>query len=240
MLVLVDYLVFKLEKDVDVMKNLNKIVLGLLFVIIGVVVLLNSLEVTNINFFFKGWWTLFIIVPSLIGIFNDEDKTGNIIGLVIGVSLLLMVRDVLSFDLLVKLLLPLVLIIIGLNIIFKETITRKISEKVSEKNENLEQITATFGEQKIKVEKKFLGSNIDSVFGNVSLDLREATFDNETVIKASAIFGGITIRLPKGVSVQIKSTPIFGSVNNNYSRDKNSDKVIYIEAFALFGGVNIK
>lgn len=222
------------------MKNLNKIILGLLFVVVGVIVLLNSLGVTNINFFFKGWWTLFIIVPSIIGIIYDDDKTDNIVCLVIGVLLLLMVRDVLSFDLLVKLLLPLVLIIIGLSIIFKETITSKISKKVSEKNENLEQITATFGEQKIKVEKKFLGSNIDSVFGNVKLDLREATFDKETIIKATAIFGGITIRLPKGLSVQIKTTPIFGSVDNNYSNDKTSDKVIYIETLALFGGINIK
>lgn len=222
------------------MKNLNKIILGLLFVVVGIIVLLNSLGVTNINFFFKGWWTLFIIVPSIIGIIYDDDKTDNIVWLVIGVLLLLMVRDVLSFDLLVKLLLPLILIIIGLSIIFKETITGKISKKVSEKNEDLEQITATFGEQKIKVEKKFLGSNIDSVFGNVKLDLREATFDKETVIKASAIFGGITIRLPKGLSVQIKTTPIFGSVDNNYSNDKTSDKVIYIEALALFGGINIK
>lgn len=222
------------------MKNLNKIILGLLFVVVGIIVLLNSLGVTNINFFFKGWWTLFIIVPSIIGIIYDDDKTDNIVWLVIGVLLLLMVRDVLSFDLLVKLLLPLILIIIGLSIIFKETITGKISKKVSEKNENLEQIAATFGEQKIKVEKKFLGSNIDSVFGNVKLDLREATFDKETVIKASAIFGGITIRLPKGLSVQIKTTPIFGSVDNNYSNDKTSDKVIYIEALALFGGINIK
>lgn len=222
------------------MKNLNKIILGLLFVVVGIIVLLNSLEVTNINFFFKGWWTLFIIVPSIIGIIYDDDKTDNIIWLVIGVVLLLMVRDILSFDLLVKLLLPLILIIIGLSIIFKETITSKISKKVSKKNENLEQITATFGEQKIKVEKKFLGSNIDSVFGNVKLDLREATFDKETVIKASAIFGGITIRLPKGLSVQIKATPIFGSVDNNYSNDKTSDKVIYIEALALFGGIDIK
>lgn len=222
------------------MKNLNKIILGLLFVVVGIIVLLNSLGVTNINFFFKGWWTLFIIVPSIIGIIYDDDKTDNIVWLVIGVLLLLMVRDVLSFDLLVKLLLPLILIIIGLSIIFKETITGKISKKVSEKNENLEQIAATFGEQKIKVEKKFLGSNIDSVFGNVKLDLREATFDKETVIKASAIFGGITIRLPKGLSVQIKTTPIFGSVDNNYSNDKTSDKVIYIETLALFGGINIK
>jgi len=42
---------------------------------------LNALNITDINFFFTGWWTLFIIIPSLIGLFNDkdQDKTGNLI-----------------------------------------------------------------------------------------------------------------------------------------------------------------
>lgn len=222
------------------MKNLNKIILGLLFVVVGLIVLLNSLEVTRINLFFEGWWTLFIIVPSVVGLFNDNDKTGNFIGLIIGVLLLLMARDIISFGMLVKLFLPIILIIIGLSILFKETINGKVSEKVNEKYENLENITATFGEQKIKVEKKFEGSNIDAIFGGVKLDLRDANFDKETVIKASAIFGGITIKLPKGLSVKVKATPIFGGVNNHYPNDKTGEKVIYIEALALFGGVDIK
>lgn len=222
------------------MKNLNKIILGLLFVIVGVIVLLNSLEVTKINLFFEGWWTLFIIVPSVAGLFNDNDKTGNFIGLIIGILLLLMARDILSWGMLVKLFLPLILIVIGVSILFKETINGKVSEKVNEKHENLENIIATFGEQKIKVEKKFEGSNIDAIFGGVKLDLRDANFDKETVIKASAIFGGITIKLPKGLSVKVKATPIFGGVNNHYSSDKTSEKVIYIETLALFGGVDIK
>lgn len=222
------------------MKNLNKIILGLLLVIVGVVVLLNSLEVTNINLFFDGWWTLFIIVPSVVGLFNDNDKTGNLIGLIIGIFLLLMSRDILSWGLLVKLFFPLILIIIGLSILFKETINGNVSKKVNDKYENLENITATFGEQKIKVEKKYDGSNIDAIFGGIKLDLRDAILDSETVIKASAIFGGITIRLPKGLSVKVKATPIFGGVNNHYQNDKNSDKIIYIEALALFGGVDIK
>ena len=222
------------------MKNLNKIILGLLLVIVGVVVLLNSLEVTNINLFFDGWWTLFIIVPSVVGLFNDNDKTGNLIGLIIGIFLLLMSRDILSWGLLVKLFFPLILIIIGLSILFKETINGNVSKKVNDKYENLENITATFGEQKIKVEKKYDGSNIDAIFGGIKLDLRDAILDSETVIKASAIFGGITIRLPKGLSVKVKATPIFGGVNNHYQNDKNSDKIIYIEALALVGGVDIK
>ena len=222
------------------MKNFNKYIWGLLFIIIGVVVLLNSLGVATINLFFDGWWTLFIIVPSIIGLINDEDKSGNIVGLLIGILLFLSARDILDFGMLLKLIFPLVLITIGICIIFKETIKSKISRKVNEKTDGLENIVATFSNQKIKIEKKFDGSIIDAIFGGVTLDLREATLDNETIIKANAIFGSVAIKLPKNVSVELKSTPIFGSVNNSYKNDKESKKIVYIDSLALFGGVDIK
>ena len=222
------------------MKSLNKIILGLLFIFIGVIVLLNSLEVVNINLFFTGWWTLFIIIPSFIGLFNDDDKTGNIIGLIVGILLLLMARDIISLGMLIKLFFPLILIVIGLNILFKETINSKINEKINSKHKDLEHITATFGEQKVVVDEKYQGSNVDAIFGVVKLDLKKAILDKETVIKASSIFGGITIILPKDASVKIKATPIFGGVNNQYQNNSESDKVVYIDALALFGGVDIK
>lgn len=222
------------------MKNMNKIILGLVLVFIGIVVLLNSFGLAQINLFFDGWWTLFIIVPSIIGLINQEDKVGNIIGLSIGVLLLMVCRDILTWGLVLKLVLPLLLIIAGLGLVFNETLKKNISKKVSEKNDNLENIVATFGSEKLKIEKKFDGCIIDSIFGNVEIDLKEASLDNETIIKANAIFGRIDISLPKDVKVEMKSTPIFGGVNNSYRNNKESKKVIYIESLALFGGVDIR
>ena len=46
---------------------------------------INALSIAYIDIFFDGWWTLFIIIPCFIGLFNDRDRTGNLIGLVVGV-----------------------------------------------------------------------------------------------------------------------------------------------------------
>ncbi len=48
------------------MKNLESIVIGLILIAIGVIIGLNTLNITDINIFFDGWWTLFIIIPSII------------------------------------------------------------------------------------------------------------------------------------------------------------------------------
>ncbi len=69
-----------------------------MLIALGIILGLNALGITNINIFFEGWWTLFIIVPCFIGLFTEKEKTGNIIGLLIGIVLFLGCRDLLDFD----------------------------------------------------------------------------------------------------------------------------------------------
>ena len=71
------------------MKKANSFFWGLALVAVGVFLGLNAFGITDINIFFDGWWTLFIIVPCTIGLFTDYDKTGNLIGILIGLVLLL-------------------------------------------------------------------------------------------------------------------------------------------------------
>ena len=91
------------------MNNFKNIIWGIVLVTIGIIFGLNELNITNINIFFDGWWTLFIIVPCVIGLFNDDEKTGSIIGILIGIILLLGCQAIITFDLVWKLMLPLVL-----------------------------------------------------------------------------------------------------------------------------------
>ena len=224
------------------MEKVKKLLWGIFFIILGVIIGLNSLGFTDINIFFNGWWTLFIIIPSFIGLFDDDDKTGNLIGLAIGIILLLGVNKVISFEFIGKLIIPIILVSIGISILFKETIKSNITKKIASTNkEELEVITATFGGQKtVKGGEVFNGANIDSVFGGIELDLRNAIIEKEAVIKSSAIFGGIEIFIPNDVNIKIKSTPIFGGISNKAKYNKESEKTIYIDAFCMFGGIEIK
>lgn len=70
--------------------------------------------------------------------------------------------------------------------------------------------------------------------------MRSANVDNETTIKTSAIFGGVEILVPSDANVQVKATPIFGGVSNKSLSNKDNQKIIYIDAFCMFGGVDIK
>ena len=86
-----------------------EIIWGIALLLVGVILILNLSGITNIDVFFKGWWTLFIIVPSIIGIIKEEDKAGSFVSLTVGVLLLLCSRGILSYKLFWQLLLQITL-----------------------------------------------------------------------------------------------------------------------------------
>ncbi len=227
------------------MKKVSDIMWGLILIIIGVILGGNALDIFNINLFFEGWWTLFIIVPTFIGLVTEKDKTGNIIGLVIGLFLLLACRGLFDFKLIWKLIFPLIFVIIGLSLIFKNNINKEVNEKIKKLNENLSSndgYTATFSGQNLNFDgEEFKGSNLNAIFGGIKLDLRKAIVNEDIVINASSIFGGIDIYIPDNCKVKIKSNSIFGGVSNNKKCNVDDNSyTIYINASCMFGGVEIK
>lgn len=229
------------------MKNFSNVIWGILLVALGVILGLNAFEITNIDIFFDGWWTVFIIVPCLTSLFdNSESKTGNIIGLIIGILLLLSCQEVIGFDVVWKLLFPIILIMIGLSVIFKNAIRGSIKNKIKEINEknntkDAQEYIATFSGQKLDFsEEKFNGCSLSAVFGGIEMDLRNAIIKEDVVINASSIFGGIEIQAPKDANVKVNSTSIFGGASSKVKNNDNNKITIYVNATCLFGGVEIK
>lgn len=225
------------------MKNLSRILWGIVLIFIGVIWGLNRTGVADINIFFAGWWTLFIIVPSIISLFESgSNKTSSIIFLVIGILFLLASQGLFEFEILWEILLPAIVILIGLSLIFGHKVDFNVKEKTKCLNsDDTECIFAAFGEQNVsKSGEKFEKANLNAIFGAVKLDLRDAKLEKETVIGAWAIFGGIEILAPEDCIVKVKATPVFGGVSNERKNNEDAKKTIYIEAYAIFGGLDIK
>ncbi|MGI6580050.1 MAG: LiaF transmembrane domain-containing protein [Saccharofermentanales bacterium] len=230
-------------------KNISRIIWGLALVIVGAIFALNTLGFTEINIFFAGWWTLFIIVPCFIGLFSNRGKFGNIIGLVIGVAFLLSAQGILEFALVLKLSIPIIIILIGLKMIFSSSFNRKKSEKFNElKNDSksFNKETVAFSTKNINYDGQiFDGTVLDAVFGSINCHLRNAIIEQDCIITASAVFAGIDIKVPENVKVSIDSNALFGGVSDkrNISKDQNNQHdqtvTLYIEANCIFGGVNI-
>lgn len=227
------------------MKKFSNILWGLLFIILGVIIGLNSFGITDINLFFDGWWTLFIIIPCTIELFRSRDKTGNLIGIAVGVALLLACQDILTFDMLWKLMLPAILVIIGLSLVFKDVLFGKKSASFKRSSDKVGQEDthfAAFSGKDIKYDGQiFYGNDLTAVFGSITCDLRNAVIEEDVIINANVTFGGIDILVPAGINVEVKSTAIFGGVSDKRRSDSAlTSPTVYVSGICLFGGVDIK
>lgn len=226
------------------MKDYTKYIIGFLLIFIGLILGLNAFGITNINLFFSGWWTLFIIIPSLVGLINDKEKTSSLIFLIIGVWLFLAERDLIEYELLIKLLLPVILISIGLLLVFKDvlSINGKEIKKINANNKESNNYIAVFGSQDLKFEdEKVENLDLKSLFGGIKLDLRDAKIEKDIVINTLSVFGGIDIYAPDDVKVKVSSTPFFGGVEvKRKKQSSNKEITIYLNSVCIFGGVDVK
>ena len=230
------------------MKKTTQIIWGIAIIALGVIFAGNALHLFDINIFFKGWWTLFIIVPSIINLFTEDHKVTSLIFICAGVILLLAAQEVFDYDVAWKVILAIVLVAIGFSIIFQNAFRGKLDKKTEEKIKKLEDEldsldaqTAVFsGSDRAYKKEKFSGSTLVAIFGGVELDLRDAVIEKDAVIKAFCLFGGIDIKVPSDVEVKVKSGFIFGGISDDRKKSvKSSKRILYIDAAGGFGGVSV-
>ncbi|MCH5191426.1 MAG: hypothetical protein J1F23_04610 [Oscillospiraceae bacterium] len=225
------------------MKKISRVLWGIVLIAAGGIFALNALNITNIDVFFDGWWTLFIIIPCFVGLFTEHDKIGNLIGIAIGVFLLLCCQDILSFSVLWKLLVPAIIIIIGLKMVFSGIFGNKANEIISKIKQNGGEPKvgcATFSSCNLNYYNEiFEGAELTAVFGGAKCDLRNAIIDKDCAIQATAVFGGIDILVPSNINVKVSSNCIFGGISNKTAAQKDCP-TIYISGTCMFGGIEIK
>lgn len=229
------------------MQKAKSIIWGVALMTLGVIFGGNALGLFNIEIFFDGWWTLFIIVPSVVGLFTDKEKISSLMFLVVGVILLLAAQNVFSYDTAWKVIVAVILLAVGIGVIAKGIFRGKSDKEIEKKVHDLSdgkamdsQVAIFSGSDRVYNDEVFSGSNLVAVFGGVDLDLRNAKFTKEVVIKAFCLFGGIDIIVPEDMQVKIKSGFIFGGASDERKGDASKGKhTIYIDAVGGFGGISV-
>ena len=214
--------------------NKRNLFLGILLIVVGVLFLGRNMDWWDFSIFFDGWWTLFLIVPSIISLVRREGIGTSFLILVLGVLMLLACQDVIEWSTIWKIFVPLIIIVIGLSIIFGNRKVR--SKKIKPNAKEYVAIFSGVDEVINKIESDF---KITSVFGGVELDMRDVKLDSDLVIDCFTLFGGIDIRLPKDVKVEVNGLPIFGGVENKYRNNDEAKVTIYINHTTIFGGVDL-
>ena len=225
------------------MKQFRKILWGCIFLAAAIVIALNSFNIIDFDIFFDGWWTLFIIVPSLAGLIENKNKSDSLWGLLIGFLLLLCAQDILDWDLLWKLALPIIIAVIGIKMIvsaFRKNKSARVISKIKVEGRDVQSGVAVFCGTELDFDNTvFDGADLVAVFGGVDCDIRHAIIDRDVVINATCVFGGIDIKVSDNVKVVNNTTCVFGGVDVRNS-NPNAPYTLYIEGTCMFGGVDVK
>ena len=243
----------KTMKKVTVKFNFHNIIWGIILVAVGVIYALNSLGITNIDIFFKGWWTLFIIVPCTVNFITSRHRDnafGNLFGIAIGVFLLLCARGIFDYSMIWKLLLPTCVVIIGFRMLIKGIFGRRHREDDDDEDDeddddkdnkaDFDTANAIFSSHRINYDGMvFHSAELNVIFGSAQLDLRKAIIEGDCQVRANCIFGGVTILVPENVNVKISDSSVFGGSSNKTTYHEGVP-TIYIQNNSIFGGVSIK
>lgn len=72
------------------------------------------------DLFFKGWWALFVLIPCLVNLIKAKDKTGPVIGIIIGILILLAANEIIPWAAIGISALVMIVLIVVLPMVFKK------------------------------------------------------------------------------------------------------------------------
>jgi predicted membrane protein len=225
----------------------SQVVLGLLVVGMGVLFLLDNLDILNFRHAI-GFWPLAFIVAGCVALFGNgtrSGRSGNYMGgVLIAVGLLMIVSRMGYFTISWGTLWPLVMIALGGLVLYRSLGPGRVARDgvaAGASPDNVVDIVAVLGgfERRVSTQD-FRGGEITAVMGGCALDLRDASIVKEAVINVFTVWGGINIKVPPDWTVVLNGTPVMGGFAEKTARPPDASKRLVITGYAIMGGVEVR
>ena len=147
-----------------------------------------------------------------------------------------------------KYIIPGIVLLIGLRLVFSPSNGHEHSTNMKlceipevEEGEPMKISVAFAGNAYNFRDENFHGAKIDAFFGGVCMDLRGADIQDGSVLDVHTLFGGVELKLPQNVNLQVDSSCFLGGVSNKHPHCQDKDaKRLTIKANCTLGGVEIQ
>ena len=225
----------------------SQVVLGLLVVGMGVLFLLDNLDILNFRHAI-GFWPLVFIVGGCAALFGNSARSGRsgnyMGGVLIAIGLLMIVSRMGYFYISWGTLWPLVMIALGGLVLYRSLGPGRVARDdvaAGTSPDNVVDIVAVLGgfERRVSTQD-FRGGEITAVMGGCALDLRDASIVKEAVINVFTVWGGINIKVPPDWTVVLNGTPVMGGFAEKTARPPDASKRLVITGYAIMGGVEVR
>lgn len=222
----------------------SQVVLGLLVVGMGVLFLLDNLDILNFRHAI-GFWPLAFIVAGCVALFGNGSRSSNYMGgVLVAIGVLMIAGRMGFFYISWGTLWPLVMIALGGLVLFRSLGPGRVARSGTIEGagpDNVVDIVAVLGGFERRVTTSdFRGGEITAILGGCELDLREASIVKEAVINVFAIWGGINVKVPPDWTVVLNGTPLMGGFSEKTVTPPDASKRLVITGYAIMGGVEVR
>lgn len=214
----------------------NQAIVGLLVVVIGVLLLLDTTGVIRFSIF--RW------IPSLFIVFGLWRLVANGFQHVFGPLLIIVIAGFVQFSFLgidIGSLWPVILIVIGLSILLGGRQFRR-REQWQDGADDLNSWNVLGKAKRHVTSDNFEGGQATVLLGEIEIDLREAAVtDPPATIEATAVMGELKLKVPSHWSVDADTLNLMGSVEDKreHSNVVNKAPDLIVKGLVLMGGLEI-
>jgi cell wall-active antibiotic response 4TMS protein YvqF len=235
------------ENRDQMIRTSTGLVPGLIIVSLGILFLLNNLEIVKV----WDWWQLWPVVVIAIGATRLVDspspnqKAGGAVMILVGGAFL--ASNFGWFSPRARDLWPIALIGAGLVMLFDrlgQLDGDQARWRIAEPKGQPDGIAVFGGFKRAFTTDDYRGGDYVAIFGGGDINLRQAGIQADAaVITVTAIFGGLTIKVPPHWLIVNELVGIFGGHEDKTvqpSPDAPGVKRLIVRGVAMFGGVTIK
>lgn len=221
--------------------NLGRVLIGLVVTALGVLFLLDSLEIIDdAGRTIGAVWPLAIVAVGVVQLVERRRlETGPIVLIGVGLLLLGSTTGIARLDW--TLLWPVALIGVGVWLLVRRGGPRSAPGAVG--GDRI-QATALLGGRTLRsTSRAFAGGTITAVLGGIEVDLRDCELAEQgATLDVTAIMGGVELRVAGSWEVDVRAVSILGGFDDSRKRTPIVEDAprLTITGLALMGGGEIK
>ena len=223
-----------------------KKIIALFLISIGVLLILDNLNLIDIRQVYDYFWPAALILFGLsLLVRNRQLQIFGLIVLTIGVLTLLDELGYLrlTFDQIMMYFWPGLLVLLGLNLLISKQSSRPRvkSENVRRNSSNQKEYNGFLNSMSEKIENtSFEQCSVNGVLASVDMDFSAIAFDKDQVtIEVNSVLAGVSLKLPKGIKVVMAGSPVLGEVNDRSEKNVNAAQSIKIHYTCILGSIEV-
>jgi len=228
-----------MNADAPMKRDRGPVIGGVVFIVVGVVLLLEKMGIVPHGFGLHFWPCIFIVIGIVKIAYAGGRPTGAAL---IAVGIFLQLHELGIIRMSFWDLWPVFIIIAGGAMLWQAIAG---PEAAVSTNPQFDSLYVFGGGERYVNTKNFKGGKLFAVFGGYKIDLSHADIEgDQAVLDASAVFGGGEIRVPDNWHVSLQGAGIFGAYEDktrHYQPDPTKPtKTLIVKGVAMFGGIEVK